>query len=321
MKVIGSSSHGSGPHPFTLRQAQYVLAVADEGGFRRAATRCHVSQPSLSAQIAQLEDALGVRVFERSQRRVLVTPAGEALIARMRALIRDADAVVEAARASGDPLAGEVRVGVIPTISPYLLPALIEPLRARVPRLVVRWLEDKTDSLVTALNEGRIDGALLALEADLGFVEHEVIAHDPFVLAAPSGHPAGRGRSLGVDELSELELLLLDEGHCLRDQALSVCGGEAAQVGYRATSLATLVQMVAQGMGVTLLPALAVPVENRAGALRLRRLRKPAPSRTIALAWRKGAVREVALREIAKAARDAYRAATRGVIGHRRRAR
>lgn len=299
------------PHPFTLRQAQYVLAVADEGGFRRAAARCRVAQPSLSAQIAQLEDALGVRIFERSHRRVLVTPAGRALIERMRVLVRDADAIVESARAAGDPLSGEVRIGVIPTISPYLLPAMIGPLRERVPKLLVRWIEDKTDSLVVALNEGRIDGALLALEAELGRVEHEVIADDAFMLATPPDHPAGRGRPATLDELGHLDLLLLDEGHCLRDQALSLCGGEAAEAGYRATSLATLVQMVAQGLGVTLLPALAVPVENRAGAMRLRRLKKPAPSRTIALVWRKGAAREAALREIAKAARDAYRVASR----------
>ncbi|HEY8426973.1 MAG TPA: LysR substrate-binding domain-containing protein [Sandaracinaceae bacterium] len=301
----------SAPHPFTLRQAQYVLAVADEGGFRRAAARCRVAQPSLSAQIAQLEDALGVRLFERSRRGVLVTPEGRELIARMRALVREADAIVETARAAGDPLAGEVSIGVIPTISPYLLPSMIEPLRARVPKLLVRWLEDKTDALIAALNEGRLDGALLALEAELGPVQHEVVAEDPFVLATPPDHPAGRGRPVTLEELRELDLLLLDEGHCLRDQALSLCSGEAVEAGYRATSLATLVQMVAQGVGVTLLPALAVPVENRAGALRLRRLAKPGASRTIALVWRKGAAREPALREIAKAAREAYRTAVR----------
>src|SRR5690606_2518322 len=148
----------------------------------------------------------------------------------------EADAIVETARAAGDPLAGEVSIGVIPTISPYLLPSMIEPLRARVPKLLVRWLEDKTDALIAALNEGRLDGALLALEAELGPVQHEVVAEDPFVLATPPDHPAGRGRPVTLEELRELDLLLLDEGHCLRDQALSLCGGEAVEAGYRATS-------------------------------------------------------------------------------------
>src|SRR6187399_2111509 len=177
------------PHAASLRQLQYAVAVADARSFRRAAEQCGVSQPSLSAQLAQLESALGVRLFERDRRRVLLTPAGEDLI--------------DAARRLGDPLAGTLAIGVIPTVSPYLLPTAAPAIRRAHPRLNVRWLEDKTENLARELRAGRLDAALLALEADLGGpLKREVIGRDPFVLAAPRAHPLGTpSRPASLSEL------------------------------------------------------------------------------------------------------------------------
>src|SRR2546427_583141 len=181
------------PHAFSLRQLQYAIAVADALSFRRAAERCRVSQPSLSAQLAQLEHALGVRMFERNRRRVLITSAGREIIERARRLLVEADDLVDASRRAGDPLAGTLRIGVIPTLSPYLLPAAAPVLRAKLPRLKLAWREDKTALLVAQLAAGELDAALVALEAEIGDVEREIIARDPFVLAVRSGHPLARG--------------------------------------------------------------------------------------------------------------------------------
>jgi LysR family transcriptional regulator, hydrogen peroxide-inducible genes activator len=300
------------PHPFTLRQLQYVVAVADELSFRRAAERCRVSQPSLSAQLAQLEGALGVRLFERDRRRVLVTAAGRELVERGRRLLVAADDLVEASRRASDPLAGTLRVGVIPTIAPYMLPGVAGKLRARFPRLVLAWREDRTAHLMQALAAGDLEAALLALEADLGQgagqVEHEVIATDPFVLVAPPDHPLGRKTTpVEAAELRGAAVLLLDDGHCFRTQALEVCGAMRAREGeFRATSLTTLVQMVAGGAGVTLLPALALATEARRARLRVRPLAAAKAHRTIALVWRKHSAFVPALREVADVLRQAF---------------
>jgi LysR family transcriptional regulator, hydrogen peroxide-inducible genes activator len=298
----------SAPHPFTLRQLQYVVAVADTLSFRRAAERCHVAQPSLSAQLGQLEEALGVRLFERDQRRVLPTAAGEALIARARRLLVEADDLTAAARQLGDPLSGTLRLGVIPTISPYLLPAVTPALREGFPRLELRWIEDKTEVLVARLDAGELDDAVLALEAEIGELEHEVIATDAFVLAAPCDHPLARSKApIAPAELRDAAVLLLDEGHCFRSQALAFCGrNRAHELEFRATSLPTLVQMVAAGAGVTLLPALALATETPRAALRIRPFTQPAPHRTIALVWRRRSPLAAALRPIAAAIKASY---------------
>jgi LysR family hydrogen peroxide-inducible transcriptional activator len=296
------------PQPFSLRQLQYAVAVADVLSFRRAAELCHVSQPSLSAQIAQLEHVLGVRLFERDRRRVLLTGAGRELVERMRQVLLETDDVMAAARRAGDPLSGTLRIGVIPTISPYLLPSLTPRLRARFDRLTLVWVEDRTDVLVSSLEAGTLDAALLALEADIGDLEHEVIATDPFVLVTPPGHPLAKRSSPAVAaDLRDAGVLLLDDGHCFRDQALEFCGAaKAHELEFRATSLSTLVQMVAGGAGVTLLPALAVPTEVQRAALRVRPFGHPAPHRTIALVWRKRSPLAGALREVAALIRSAY---------------
>jgi LysR family transcriptional regulator, hydrogen peroxide-inducible genes activator len=296
------------PHRFTLRQLQYVLAVAEQLSFHKAADACNVSQPSLSAQIAQLEAALGVRLFERNRRRVLLTDAGRDVLERARRLLVDADDLQESAASLGDPLARMLRVGVIPTISPYLLPAVTPAVRAAYPELRLTWIEDKTEVLVRDLDVGSLDAALLALEADVGDLEHEPIARDAFVLAAPHDHPLGRKASAARPaELRGAPVLLLDDGHCFRDQALAFCANaKTRELEFRATSLSTLAQMVAGGAGVTLLPELAVPTESRRAELVIRRFVKPAPHRTVALAWRKRSPLGTALRRLATTMRGAY---------------
>jgi LysR family hydrogen peroxide-inducible transcriptional activator len=296
------------PHPFTLRQLQYVVAVAEELSFHRAAARCNVSQPSLSAQLAQVEGALGVRLFERSRKKVLVTQAGRHLVERARRLLLDADDLGRAAKSAGDPLAGTLRLGVIPTISPYLLPAVTPVLREKFPRLRIAWTEDKTEVVVKKLAEGELEGAVLALEADIGDVAREVIAPDPFVLVTRPEHSlAAKDSPVTEAQLRSEELLLLDEGHCFRDQALEACGAARVREGeFRATSLSTLVQMVSGGAGITLIPAIAVDTEAKRADLHVRPLAGPAAHRTLAVIWRKGSALEPTLRTVAAALREAY---------------
>lgn len=300
------------PHPFTLRQLQYVIAVADALSFRKAALRCRVSQPALSAQVAAAEDALGLVIFERTRRRVMLTPAGERLVAQARAVLRETDDLVGLAEQTRDPLAGTLRLGVIPTLSPYLLPAVTPALRLAFPRLSSVWVEGHTETLVARLGEGELDAAVLALEADLGALDHAVIARDEFVLATPRAHPLGR--SLLPAEPGELQgsdVLLLDDGHCFRDQALAVCSGAGAhELGFRATSLSTLVQMVAAGLGVTLLPRCSLPIEASRAALSVRPFASPAPYRTVALVWRPGAPLAPAYRKLAEVLRQTWPAAS-----------
>lgn len=298
----------SAPLPFTLRQLQYVVAVADLLSFRKAADRCGVSQPALSAQLAQVEEALAVALFERTQKRVLVTPAGKELVERSRALLVQADEIARAAQRFADPAAGTLRLGIIPTISPYLLPAVSPALRRALPRVRLAWMEDKTGSLVRKLAVGEIEGAVLALEAEVGDVAQQTVAVDPFVLVTRPDHPLAKRRGpVGDAELRGHEMLLLDEGHCFRSQALEVCGTARAKEGeFRSTSLTTLVQMVAGGAGITLLPALAVDAEAKRARLHVRRLAGGAAHRTIALVWRRGSAAEATLRQIATALRDAY---------------
>lgn len=296
------------PQPFTLRQLQYACAVAEHLSFRRAAEVCHVAQPSLSAQVAELEEALGVQLFERDRRRVLVTARGQALLDRARAVLLQADDLGDAAKRVADPFTGTLRIGVIPTIAPYLVPAATAGVRAAFPKLTIAWIEDKTHILMAELSTGGIDGAVLALEAELGDVEHAVIASDPFVLVAPPSHPlVQRSTPIPPRELRAADMLLLDEGHCLRQQALEVCTQvKAREAEFRATSLSTLVQLVVQGAGVTLLPSLALGTETSRAELGIRQIAAPAPARTIALVWRRGSSLAAALARVAASIRESY---------------
>ena len=296
------------PHPFTLRQLQYARAVADTLSFHKAAERCRVAQPSLSAQIAALERGLGVTLFERDRRKVLVTAAGRELLDRARRILLGADELSDAALRLSDPLSGMVRVGVIPTISPYLLPPVTPALHAAYPRLTIVWIEDKTPVLTAALSEGSLDAAVLALEAEVGDFEHAVIAKDPFVLAIATEHPlAKRKAPARPEELEGESVLLLDDGHCFRDQALAVCANaKARELEVRATSLPTLSQMVARGLGVTLLPRLAVATEAERAGLAIRPFAEPAPRRTIVLIWRRGSPWAATFRKVAATLAAAY---------------
>ena len=294
-------------HPLTLRQLQYAVAVAELRSFRRAAERCGVSQPALSAQVAALESALGVRLFERDRRRVHVTRAGAALLERSRALLVQADDLADAARGGDLPLASTLRIGVLSTVAPYLLPDAVPLLRRRFERLTLYWLEDRTQPLAAALSEAELDLAIVALESELPGLAHEAIGRDEFVLAAPHGHPLARSRRpLRPAELDGQPLLLLADGHCFRDQALAFCArAGAVEPDFRATSLSTLAQMAAGGAAATVLPRLAVPLENRRRPLVIRRFAAPAPARTLALVARPSSPVRAALPPLAAALRDA----------------
>lgn len=296
------------PHSFSLRQLQYAIAVAEELSFRKAAERCRVSQPSLSAQLAALERALRVRLFERDRRRVLPTAAGRELVERARRIVVEADDLAQAARGLGDALTGTLRVGVLPTISPYLLPVVAPKLRAKFPKLAIAWREEKTEDVLRDLDAGALDAAIIALEVELGNVERDVIARDPFVIATAAGHPLGEKRSPATAaDLHNESILLLDDGHCFRDQALAFCSrAKAKELEFRATSLSTLAQMVASGAGVTLLPSLAVATEAGRAGLKIRPFAAPQPQRTLALIWRKRSPLGAGLRQVAAAIRDHY---------------
>lgn len=277
------------PHDLSIRQLQYVVAVADTLGFHRAAARCHVSQPTLSTQLRQLEELLGVTLFERDKRRVLVTPAGERLVARARRVLVELEDLLEVAARIREPFSGVLRLGIIPTIAPYVLPEVAPALHARFPKLQIVYQEQKTATIVADLVEGRLDAGFVALEADLAGCDKLEIAVDPFVVALSPTHPLAAKKKIAEADLDGETVLLLDDGHCFRTQALAVCGrASAREASMRATSLGTLVQMVATGSALTLLPRTAVAVENRRAQLEIRPFSRPEPRRTLGLAWRHG---------------------------------
>ena len=235
-----------------------------------------------------------------------MTPAGQQLVSRARRVLVEADDFVESANRFVDPLAGTLRIGVIPTIAPYLLPRVAPVLSKTYPRLMFIWIEDKTDVLVRSVNHGDLDAALLALEADIGDLEHQSVAVDPFVLATPRGYPLGRGGAPVMrNQLRGERILLLDDGHCFRDQVLEYCSNsKVEELGFRATSLPTLSQMVSGGAGITLLPMIAVPMETSRSHLSIWPFSNPAPFRTLALAWRRRAALADTLRKIGETVRE-----------------
>lgn len=288
------------PLPLTLRQLQYVVAIADTGSFRAAAERCHVALPSVSAQVAAMEEALGVVLFERGPRFVRPTPAGEVFAARGRRLLRDAHDLADFARRHKDPLSGPIRLGIIPTVAPYLLPALTTALSRARTDAAPRWREDRTATLVRLVDDGELDAIVLAEDPALGHLDRLPLGHDPFVLCLPRNHRlAGGTTPVELADVADTPFLLLDEGHCLRDQALTWCSRTGARESdFRATSLPTLVQMVAGGAGLTLLPQSAVPSEARRGDVALRPIAPPTPSRELVLAWRRASVVAEAMGEL-----------------------
>jgi LysR family hydrogen peroxide-inducible transcriptional activator len=297
-----------------LRDLRYLVALADERHFGKAAERCFVSQPTLSAQIRKLEEYLGVPLVERQPKRVALTPTGEKVVRRARTLLQEADAIVELARNDRDPLAGPLKLALIPTVGPYLLPHVAGRLRKELPRLKLMLYEYQTEPLLEKLRAGEIDLGVLALPVVLDGLESAELYEEPFTLAVPASHPLADHDRVKVDDLRGETLLLLEDGHCLRDQALEVCSrirvNEAQD--YRATSLETLRQMVAAGHGITLLPEMAAetPVGTARG-LRIKPFTRPAPSRTIGAVWRKSTTRAPAISAIVDVVRAAMRQESR----------
>lgn len=289
------------PANITLRQLRYLVALAETLHFGRAAAACHVSQPSLSAQIQQLEEMLGAALVERTKHRVLLTPAGEDAVTRARLILGQVDDMSQAVRASGRPLSGSLRLGVIPTSGPYLLPRVLPALRAAYPDLKLYLREDMTERLLDRLRAGDLDAGLLALPVTEPGVELLPVYTEPFLVALPRGHRLDNAETVEQAELRDETLLLLEDGHCFRDQALDVCALSGAQAGngFAATSLTTLVEMVAGGLGLTLLPALAVPSLTANDQVGLRRFAEPVPFRTMALVWRRGSPRSGDIRRLA----------------------
>jgi LysR family hydrogen peroxide-inducible transcriptional activator len=291
----------------SLRQLEAFAAVAESLSFRKAAEACFISQPALSAQIQQLEQQLGVRLFERDRRRVALTTAGEELLPRAREALASATALVDAAHQLQAPLTGVLRLGVIPTVAPYVLPAVLPVVRKRWPKLRLLLREERTAELLERLAAGSLDLLLLALEAPLGDVATLPLYKDPFLLAVPRGHALAKRKTVREADLGDEPVLLLEDGHCLRDQALSLCDLTGAkEVGdFRASSLNTLVRMVAGGLGVTLLPGMAAPSEvSTRDRLVVRPLGKDTPGRTIGFAWRKTSGRVEEFRMLAECFRE-----------------
>jgi len=291
-----------------LRDLRYLVALADERHFGRAAERCYVSQPTLSAQIRKLEEYLGVTLVERQPKRVTLTETGEKVVERARRLLLEADAIVEVAKTDRDPLAGPLRLALIPTVGPYLLPHVARPLKRALPRLKLMLYEYQTGPLLEKLRDGEIDLGILALPVSVDGLVTAELYEEPFTLAVPANHPLASRERVRVADLEGETLLLLEDGHCLRDQALEVCSRVAVgeEGDYRATSLETLRRRVAAGNGVTLLPELAAaaPVGTARG-LKVKPFAKPTPSRTIGAVWRKSTTRGKAIEAVIATIREA----------------
>lgn len=271
----------------TLKQLRYVEALARHGHFGRAAEVCSVTQPALSMQVKDLETALGTALFERGARSVRLTGFGETFVARARTILRSVEELEDLARSAGDQLSGRLRLGVIPTIAPYLLPAIIADLARISPDLDLHLRETTTQKLLQELADGRLDTALVALPVSEPSLTEVPLFSEHFVLVR---HRDEADKPVpSRDMLREMRLLLLEEGHCFRDQALSFCdmGPSRSRELLDGSSLATLVQMVGAGIGVTLIPEMAVPVETRSAPVAVSRFQPPQPSRTIGMVWRR----------------------------------
>ncbi|HET9031808.1 MAG TPA: LysR substrate-binding domain-containing protein [Dokdonella sp.] len=273
-----------------LRDLQYLVALAEYKHFGRAAEATFVSQPTLSTQIMKLEDELGVTLVERTPRKVLLTEVGREIVQRACDVLNEVEQIRVIARRTLDPESGALRLGIFPTLGPYLLPHVVPAIRDRYPRLELLLVEEKTEVILGQLREGRLDAVILALPIHDQQLHIEKLFDEPFVLAVPESNPLARQKSIVLDDLTNQNLLLLEEGHCLRDQALEVCqlAGAGERSGFRATSLETLRQMVAANVGITLLPTLAVkPPVPQVDHVRLIEFRGRPPSRHIAMLWRK----------------------------------
>lgn len=279
----------------TLKQLRYFAALARHRHFGRAAQECHVSQPALSLQIQELEAQLDCQLVERQRGAIALTETGREIAERARRILLEASDLVDHARHRPNLLSGELDLGVIPSIAPYLLPATLPLLQKRHPGLALRLRESQTNTLLDELADGRLDVALLSLPIERGGLETLALFDDPFLLVMPSEAGSKSADVTPEQALSGDSLLLLEEGHCMRDQALSVCGAprSGSRRQYGASSLSTIMQMVANGFGTTLMPAMALSIELRPDMpVRLFRFTKPEPSRSIGLVWRRTSPRQ-----------------------------
>jgi LysR family transcriptional regulator, hydrogen peroxide-inducible genes activator len=286
-----------------LKDLRYLVAVADQRHFGRAAARCCVSQPTLSAQLKKLEASLGVQLIERAPHNVTLTEAGVAIVARARRIIEASDEVVALAAGQRDPLAGKLRLALLPTIGPYLLPQVTRAIRRALPRLELRLYEHQTAPMLEKLHAGELDLGILALPVELAGLESRELYREAFTVALPERHPLAARATVRAADLKGETLLLLEEGHCLRAQALEVCAraGVSDAQDFRATSLETLRQMVAAGAGVTLLPELASRgAYGNARGVEVRPFAPPAPLRHIGALWRKSTARRAAIEAVTR---------------------
>jgi LysR family hydrogen peroxide-inducible transcriptional activator len=281
-----------------LKDLKYLVALADTGHFGKAAERTFVSQPTLSAQLKKLEEFLGVKLVERQPKNVQLTEVGKQVVVRARRMLDEGDEIIALARNNTDPFAGKLKVALIPTIGPYLLPRVMQKIRKALPHLGLMLYEHQTEPLLKRLRDGEIDLGIMALPIAQEGMESRKLYEEAFTVALPNNHALAAKTTIKIQDLKNQTLLLLEDGHCLRDQALEVCSRieirEAED--FRATSLETLRQMVVAGLGITLLPETAVesPFGSQRG-LTIRQFTKPAPTRTVGAVWRKSSTRSSAI--------------------------
>jgi len=289
----------------TLTELRYVVALAHERHFGRAAQKCFVTQPTLSLALAKLEEELGVRLFERNKNEVLVSPMGAEIVEQARRVLDEAGKIASLARGSQDQLAGTFRLGVIPTIGPYLLPGLVPILRKRAPDMPLMLEENFTASLVPMLRDGDIDAAIIALPFTVAGVKSRTLYEEPFRVVVPEKHAWAKRKRVRPDELAVENVLVLNAGHCFRDQVLEACPGQAntatSEVGRAGSSLETIRHMVASGLGVSVLPATALQSRYASRLVKEIPFTDPVPSRKVAIAWRSSFSRPKAVEILAKA--------------------
>ncbi|MEZ5559474.1 MAG: DNA-binding transcriptional regulator OxyR [Pseudomonadales bacterium] len=293
-----------------LRDLRYLVAVAEHQHFGRAAEACFVSQPTLSTQIKKLEEELGVTLIERTHRQVMLTPVGERIVAQAQRVLREVNQLVHIAEEYRDPYGGELRLGIIPTVAPYLLPRIYAPLNKAFPNLRIALTEGQTAVITRLLREGDLDAVILALPVEEDSLESVLLYREDFLFAASKLHPKAGRKSVSLADLDEEQVLLLEDGHCLRDQALEICKSHNAveNTNFRATSIETLRQMVAANVGITLMPELAI--SNRNGPVRYLPFRGAHPHRDIGLCWRPTSPRAALLGEIAGVLKDTMKHAS-----------
>ena len=284
-----------------LRDLKYIVEVAREKNFARASAKVFVSQPALSMQIKKLEETLGVEIFERDKQNFLITPVGAEIIKKAEIILQESEEIKMIAKNSKDPHKGEIRIGAFPTVASYFLPNFVKNIHKKFPHLKIFLIESKSNELITKLKSGEIDFCLLAMPIKDDNLIGEKIFSEKFLLATPKGHPFSKKSKIQIKELKNQELMLLEDGHCLRDQALEICSMVRAYENqdFRATSLETLRQMVANGTGITLIPEIAVRSDDKISYVKIFN----APFRTIGIHYRKSSVQKNLIKEIIKLAK------------------